>query len=51
MRIDDQPGDFVVFVGNQRIAQKPRQRYFGQRHLRRNPLLRTARSHPGEQVA
>ncbi len=38
MRVDDQPGDFVAFVGNHRFEQKLLERHVGQGHLRGGAL-------------
>ena len=49
--VDDQPGDFVGFVGNDRLGQDRRQRQVGQRHLRGDPLGRGCRGQARERVA
>ncbi len=37
--IDDQAGHLVLFIGNDRLVQKLRQRHIGQRHPRRHHLF------------
>ena len=49
--VDDQPGDFVGFVGNDRLGEDRRQRHIGQRHLRRDAFRRGCRREPRERVA
>ncbi|RMS17349.1 hypothetical protein ALP75_200275 [Pseudomonas syringae pv. actinidiae] len=38
MGVDDQAGDFVLFVGDQGLLKKMLEGNVGQRHLRGNPL-------------
>ena len=51
MRVNDQAGDFIFFIGHQCLAQEARQRHLGQSHLRRNTFARAVSGHTGEQVA
>ena len=38
-RVEDQPGDFVLLVGDHRLVEESPQRQVGQRHARRHALL------------
>jgi hypothetical protein len=49
--VDDQPGDFVLLVGNQHFVQKGAQRHVGQTHLCGHALLGAAGGNPGQLVA
>ncbi len=51
MAVDDQPSDFIAFVGDQCFFEKTPERHIGQAHLRRHSLGVAARRDPGEQVA
>ncbi|MNJ63167.1 hypothetical protein D3C77_590470 [compost metagenome] len=51
MAVDDQPGDFIAFVGDQCFVEEALERHLGQAHLRRHALGVAAGSDPGEQVA
>jgi hypothetical protein len=48
--VDDQPGDFIVFVGDQRFAEEVLERDIGQGHLRGDPFAVVAGGHPGQVV-
>ncbi len=50
MGIDDQTGNFVVFVGNDGFLQELRERNVGERNPRRNHLLGAVGSDPGQPV-
>ena len=49
--IDNQPHDFVVFVGDQRFLEELGKRDFGERQLRCDPLLVAGGSDTGKCVA
>jgi hypothetical protein len=51
MGVDHQPGDLVLLVGYDGLAEKRGQRKIGQRHLCRDPLLRTTSRKAGERIA
>ncbi len=49
--VDDQPGDLVIFIRNDRLVEKRLQRQLGQRHLRRDPFLGVLGGDPGQDIA
>ena len=49
--VDDEPGDVVVLVGDQRLVEEALQRHVGQRHLGGDVLLGARRRDAGEHVA
>lgn len=49
--VDDQAGDLVVLVGNQRLVEEVFERDVGQGHLRGDPLAVVARRDAGEEIA
>src|SRR3981189_3601637 len=51
MRIDNQTGDFIVFVGNDGLMQELFQGHVGQRDPRRDHLLRAIGCDPCQAVA
>src|SRR5882724_12237913 len=51
MRIDNQTGDFIVFVGNDGLMQELFQRHVGQRDPRRDHLRRAIGCDPRQAVA
>ncbi len=51
MRIEDETGDFVCFVGNDGLFKEGREWQIGQGHLRGNAFYGTARGDPGEFVS
>ena len=51
MRVDNQPRDFVVFIGHYCFFKEVRERQIGQRKLRRHALFGRLRSHPGQHIA
>ncbi|MNG30506.1 hypothetical protein D3C84_1161340 [compost metagenome] len=51
MGIDDQPGDFIGFVGDQCFLQEVAQRRVGQRHLRGHPLAIVERGDAGQEIS
>ncbi|MNF73973.1 hypothetical protein D3C84_559930 [compost metagenome] len=48
--VDDQPGDFVVLVGNQRLVEEVLERDIRQRHLRGDALAIAGRGDAGQEV-
>ncbi len=51
MSIDDQPGDFIVFIGNDGFMQELFEWDVGEPDPRRYHLLRGLRCDPGQAVA
>ena len=49
--VDDQPGDFIVLVGDHRFKQEGFQRQIGQCHAGRHALGRGAGGHAGQHIA
>ncbi|MNN66158.1 hypothetical protein D3C81_1817150 [compost metagenome] len=49
--VDDQPGDFIGLVGDQRFLQKVLERDIRQGHLRRYPLTVVLRGDTGQEVS
>ncbi len=50
MLVDNQAGDFVRFIGHQRLIQKGLQWYLGQSHLRDRALLGRQRNNTGQSI-
>ncbi|MNF97092.1 hypothetical protein D3C84_799080 [compost metagenome] len=51
MGVDDQPGDFIGFIGNQRFFEKMLERDIGKGHLCGNALAIVACGDAGEEIA
>ena len=51
VRVDDQPRDFVGFIGHDLLVEKMRERQVGQRKLRGYALLGRVRGDAGEHVS
>ena len=49
--VEDQAGDLVLLVRDERLFEEPRQRHVGERRLRRDALARVGRGDAGELVA